>query len=191
MDIEQFGEGPVLVARLPGNYGLGVCSHVAMDHMIAAGYDFLVRVDADGQHPEQDIPRLLEKLRDGRADIVVASRTSDGGRLSGLNLLRGIMKVYFSVVSKIVTLGKSPSDVNSGFFALNRTAAEVLNREFMERYPEPQMFVSACRRGLKLSEIEVEQRKREHGVTTLGIVAAIQLFYRFNLFIFGEMIRTR
>jgi dolichol-phosphate mannosyltransferase len=55
IDLNSSSKG-VLYVRLPDNYGLGVCMQVAFDHALYNGYDSLVRVDADGQHPVSSVP---------------------------------------------------------------------------------------------------------------------------------------
>ena len=42
------------------------------------GYAFVGRVDADGQHPVEELARLLEIVREGEADVAVGSRFATG-----------------------------------------------------------------------------------------------------------------
>lgn len=42
-----------------------------------------------------------------------------------------------------------------------------------------------------MNEIAVEQRERRYGTSTLTIMQAARLFYRFNIFILGELTRGR
>jgi hypothetical protein len=98
---------------------------------------------------------------------------------------------YFSVVAKLITGGAAPIDVNTGFFAVNAKAMAKLNEFRLERYPEPQMFILAARSGLRIQEVEVEQRPRRSGCSTLGLFSAARFFYRFNIFVLGELLRGR
>ena len=45
-----------LLFTVPSNVGLGLCTHIAFDHALMHNYDFVVRLDADGQHPIAMIP---------------------------------------------------------------------------------------------------------------------------------------
>ena len=196
-DGSRLGEVPrdlgedVLFVRLPDNFGLGICTHIALDHASKYGYGAVVRVDGDGQHPVGEIPRLLAGLYAGEADMVVGSRTNQnlGGGLG--SLLRWAAKAYFVWVSWLITRGRAPRDLNTGFFALNARAMAALNRFHLERYPEPQIFVLACREGLRVKEIVIEQLERRYGSSTLTVMQAARLFYRFNIFILGELMRGR
>jgi glycosyltransferase involved in cell wall biosynthesis len=181
----------VLTCELPDNFGLGVCTHVAFDHALRMEYDAVVRVDADGQHPVHEIPALLAPLQSGDADIVVGTRTNQFRENVMSGLPRRIAKYYFNWVARLMTRGLSPSDVNSGFFAVTAAGAAKLNAFSLERFPEPQLFVLACRAGLRLREIPIKQFERRRGRTTLNMFGAIRMFYRFNVFVLGEMLRRR
>ena len=88
-----------------------------------------------------------------------------------------------------MTHGRAPQDVNSGYFAATAHAAEVMNEYQLERYPEPQMYVLACRRELKIKEIPVEQLDRKHGSSSLTINRAALLMYRFSIFVLAELLQ--
>ncbi len=60
--------------RHPCNLGIGAAVQTGFLYGLTHGYDYVVRQDGDGQHDPAQIPRLLEVLRGGEADIVVGSR---------------------------------------------------------------------------------------------------------------------
>jgi glycosyltransferase involved in cell wall biosynthesis len=175
--------------RLPANFGLGVCTHIAFDHALAAGYDAVVRVDSDGQHPVHEVVRLLEPLEKGQADLVVATRTNRNLGHGLRHYVATAVRSYFSLIARLLTHGKAPSDVNSGFFAVNARGAALLNKFLLERYPEPQIYVLGCRHGLRIAQIEVLQTARLHGASSLTVAHALRLFYRFNIFILAEVVQ--
>lgn len=190
IDPAQFA-GSVLFVKLPDNCGLGVCLQIAFDHALAHGYRAVVRVDSDGQHPLHRIPDLLAPLTAGDADLVVGTRENraEGGGLDGL--LRRCARAYYSAGARLITRGTAPRDVNSGFFAANRRAAERLRESQFGRFPEPELFIAACRADLGVAEISVEQSQRRHGVTRLNLFHALRMFLRFNVFVLNELIRGR
>ena len=55
------------------NLGKGRALKTAFDHLFARGYDAVVTIDADGQHPPEEMPRLLQPWREG-ADLVLGTR---------------------------------------------------------------------------------------------------------------------
>jgi glycosyltransferase involved in cell wall biosynthesis len=180
-----------LLFSAPSNMGLGLCTHIAFDHALAHGYDYVARLDADGQHPATKIPGLLEPLLDRRADLVVGVRTNHGDSSRPEAGLRRLVKWYFSFLSYLITSGRAPGDVSSGFFAVNRKAMKELNGTMLERYPEPQLYSHACRVGLRVLEFSIEQAKRQHGRSTITYGHAFSMIYRFTVYALAEMIRLR
>ena len=175
-----------LHARLPANFGLGVCTHIAFSHALRHGYRAVVRVDGDGQHRVPDISRLMQSIDDGGADLVAGVRTNHlGAGFFGRNLA----KSYFSAFARRITRGCAPDDVNTGFFAANTQALEILNQTTLERFPEPEMYVSACRAGLRVRSVSVEQRNRTEGRSTLRLLGGASMFFRFNVFVVGQIFR--
>lgn len=177
-----------LFFRSPFNAGIGVATHVAFDHMLAHGYDFMARLDGDGQHPAERIPDLLAPLAGGDADLTAGERVNRSGG-AGLDMwLRRLAKGYYSAVSGLLTAGRAPIDVNTGFFAATRDAVARLASIDLERFPEPQMFVSACRLGLRVKTVPIEQLSRVQGNSSLNFARALAMFYRFNLFCLEQIV---
>lgn len=80
-------------------------------------------MDADLQHPPELLPRLLAELRQGSADLVIASRHVPGGGVSQWSLARRFVSWTATLLATTIlpgTLGKV-SDPMSGFFLLRRS----------------------------------------------------------------------
>lgn len=181
--------GQCLHARLPANFGLGVCTHVAFGHALRHGYGAVVRVDGDGQHRTADIAALMKPIDSGEADLVAGVRVNQSQ--GGGHFTRRMVKSYFNAFARRITRGCAPDDVNTGFFAANGFAVECLSRDVLERFPEPEMYVTACRAGLRVRSVPVEQRQRVEGRSTIKVVGGIRMFFRFNVLAFGELFRRR
>jgi glycosyltransferase involved in cell wall biosynthesis len=177
--------------RLPTNFGLGVCTHIAFDHALHNGYQAIVRIDSDGQHPVETIPALLAKLNNGEADVVVASRSNRNQGSGWRFVISRIVRSYISAMARLLTNGSAPTDVNSGFFAASVSAVNVLNNCRLERFPEPQMYILACRHGLRVAEVPMEQKSRMHGSSTITFGHALRIVYRFNIFVLSELLQLR
>lgn len=176
---------------LPDNLGLGTCTHIALDHALKFGYKALIRIDSDGQHPLEMIPEMLLPLQNDKADVVVGTREnhSEG---SGIGIFfRNLVKSYFTFIAIWLTRGGVPTDVNSGFFALNQKAMIAVNSSTLERFPEPQMLILAHSTGLRITEISITQSSRQYGTTTLSVLQAARLIYRFSVFAAAEILSFR
>jgi glycosyltransferase involved in cell wall biosynthesis len=62
---------PVLVHKV--NLGKGRALHTAFEHLFGAGYDAVVTLDADGQHPPEEMTKLVAAWEQG-ADLVLGTR---------------------------------------------------------------------------------------------------------------------
>jgi dolichol-phosphate mannosyltransferase len=82
----------------------------------------IVVMDADLQHPPEVIPALLNKIESG-ADIAIASRYVEGGRMKEWGLVRRIIsKVAIMLARLLLPATRKVKDPMSGFFALKRQA---------------------------------------------------------------------
>jgi glycosyltransferase involved in cell wall biosynthesis len=104
------------VLRNEHNQGYGGNQKVGYAYAIARGFDFVAMVHGDGQYAPEELPRLLEPLRAGRADAVFGSRM-----MERLGALKGGMPLYKYVGNKILTtiqnslLGTRLSEFHSGY----------------------------------------------------------------------------
>ncbi len=179
---------PFYYYRLETNYGLGVCTHIAVDFMIAHNYSYLVRIDADGQHPVKEIRKIIDKLKLKNADCVVGSRQNHNDKKN--DIVKNLVKKYYNLLSRLITQNKAPADVNSGFFGINLKSANIIKYQILERFPEPQIYILLCNLNMKLVEINVMQEDRMTNKTSLTIFHALRMFYRFNIFLLTELIRS-
>ena len=62
------------VLTLPAHLGLGGCVQAGYKLAFELGYNYVIRVDGDGQHDPGDIPRILEALRKTGCQMVIGSR---------------------------------------------------------------------------------------------------------------------
>ncbi len=97
-----------VVLRHPYNIGNGAAIKTGARH---ASRDFLVFLDADGQHDPQDIRRLLDKLDEGY-DLVVGARSMDSQASMGRWLANHVYNRFASVLT-----GFKIQDLTSGFRA--------------------------------------------------------------------------
>lgn len=121
------------VVRHPYNLGNG--ASVKSGASAATG-DVLVFMDADGQHPPEDIEKLLAPL--GEYDMVVGARTgeSDVSRFRAVGNAMLIKLAEFLVERRI-------DDLTSGFRAVKRECFEEFSHLFPQRYSYPTTITMA------------------------------------------------
>lgn len=84
------GRIPLTLVRHARNAGLGEALQTGLSRIlpVLAPQDVLVTLDADDTHPTTLIPRLVQPLDDGLADLTIASRFAPGGRAVGVPAFR-------------------------------------------------------------------------------------------------------
>jgi hypothetical protein len=108
------------VIRFPRNLGLAAAFTAGLSESVRQGADIIVNTDADNQYDAKDIPRLIEPLLAGRADIVVGDRQV--AKLEGFSWLKQRLQVLGSWVIGRASALHTP-DATSGFRAMTRHAA--------------------------------------------------------------------
>jgi dolichol-phosphate mannosyltransferase len=98
-------------------------SSACVEGMMSSSSPYLAVIDGDCQHDEKLLPRMLEVLRAGEADLVVGSRYVDGGGVGRWDAWRARMSRFATHLSRTV-VKHDLSDPMSGFFALRREVLE-------------------------------------------------------------------
>ena len=66
------------IVRLTNNKGLAAAFEAGLDACLKLGADVVVNTDADNQYDARDIPKLVEPIVAGRADMVIGDREVAG-----------------------------------------------------------------------------------------------------------------
>lgn len=120
---------PVIVLRHAVTLGQGAALQTGMDYALQHGAEVAVHFDADGQHPAESIPRLVEPILRGDADVVLGSRFLRPQDAAQTPRGRRVLLRAGIVVSGLFT-GMWLSDTHNGFRALSRKAlGEIQLRE--------------------------------------------------------------
>ena len=176
----------------------GLREGIAAGYAYAAGggYAFAGRIDADGQHPVEELARLLEIVREGEADVAVGSRFATGegyqafryepspSRRFGTAMLRRAMGA---------ALGHPFHDATSGMYAVNARAMPLLAKPYESGAPEVESLLRLREAGLRVAEVPVHMRERASGESKLRGRRAVELVVTVAgvLFLYGVWRRRR
>ncbi len=139
------------VARLGINRGLAQAFMVGLDVAIKAGADIIVNTDADNQYNAGDIPRLIQPILAGEADIVVGERPIIS--ITHFSPAKKILQRFGSWVVRIAS-GTDIPDAPSGFRAMTREAAMRLNC-FNNYTYTLETIIQAGRKGMAIKSVPV------------------------------------
>jgi glycosyltransferase involved in cell wall biosynthesis len=166
------------VLSLGTNQGLRVGIAAGYRWALEHGYSFCGRVDADGQHPAEELARLLERVRRDECDVAIGSRfvSGDGyapyryrpsaARRLGTGLLRR---------SVGVVLRRPFGDATSGLYAVNAKALPLLARPYTSGAPEVEALIRLADAGLRVDEVPVDMAPRAGGESKLRGTKALKL----------------
>jgi len=108
------------VVRLPRHQGLARAFVAGLEGCLERGADIIVNTDADNQYAAEDIPRLVEPILAGRAELVVGDRGV--ASLETFSLMKRFLQRFGSRVVGLAS-GVPVPDATSGFRGLSREAA--------------------------------------------------------------------
>ena len=148
-------EAGAIVVSHPTNLGLGIGFQTGRRTALDRGADVLVTIDADGQFPAEDIPRLIEPIRAGRAHFVTASRfLHPKYQAVGIPWIK---KWGNGLVAKMISrlAGGNYTDVSCGFRAYSREALMKLNL-FGDFTYTHETFLNIANQQLTIEEVPVE-----------------------------------
>ena len=173
--------------RMPMQVGLGAAVRAGLRYAVRGGYDVVVRVDGDGQHPAAVIERLADPVLRGRADVSIGSRY-----LSEIGARRTVRRGCQYVLGRLLTIltRQDVTDPTSGLWVFGPRALDVLRTHHPSGYPEPELFMFLSRNGLKVVEVQVAMRPRLAGRTTLTPVRMTATLARLALLLVVVPLRS-
>ena len=175
------------VLRLPHHLGLGGCVQAGYKLAFELGYEYVIRVDGDGQHDPKYIPDLLKVLHQTGCHMVIGSRfyQNNGAHTSAV---RAIGIWMFRIVLRPI-LGQPVHDPTSGFVGVNREALQVFTGSFPLEYPEIEALVVLQRKKFRFQEVPVSMRRRKAGRSTITAVKSLYYVVHVLLGVFVNVLK--
>jgi hypothetical protein len=175
------------VVRLPFNLGIGGAVQTGFRFAWEGGYELAVRLDGDGQHDPAQLRAVVAPVVADEADLAIGSRfLSVGGYRSSAARRVGI-RVLAQVVSWIAH--EKLTDTTSGFQAHNRRSMRLFAADLPRDYPEVEGLVMAVRHKLRIKEVPVTMREREHGRSSIGTLGSVYYMFKVLLAVFVDLFR--
>ncbi len=153
-----------------GKLGLGTAYVAGFNYAIEHEYEYVCEMDADFSHSPEDVPRLVNEVRKGEADIAIGSRYSNGISIINWPLSRLILSYGANIYARTIT-GLPVFDTTAGFKCIHRRVIEniALDRIRSNGYAfQIELHFRAWKAGFKLSEVSIIFREREEGVSKMS-----------------------
>jgi dolichol-phosphate mannosyltransferase len=164
------GDSRVRCIRRIGRRGLsGAC----IEGILASSAPCAAVIDADLQHDETQLSKMLALLQGGEFDLVVGSRYIEGGSADSFDRQRAGASVLATEVAKRVLRVKI-ADPMSGFFMIRRDRFEQLAPQLSTQGFKILLDIVATAHGkLRVKEIPYTFGSRQHGESKLDSMVAL------------------
>jgi glycosyltransferase involved in cell wall biosynthesis len=143
------------VVKLPHNRGLARAFMAGIEACLEKGADIIVNTDADNQYCAYDIPKLIQPIIHGKADIVIGSRPIE--EIKDFSRTKKYLQRIGSWVVRLASNTDIP-DGPSGFRAMSRTAAMSINVFDSYTYTI-EMIIQAGQKGLAITYVPIHTNK--------------------------------
>ncbi len=148
--------------------GLGAAYVAGFRHGLAAGYEVLVEMDADGSHAPEQLPRLLAAL--AHADLVLGSRWVPGGQVLNWPRSRELLSRGGNLYTRLA-LGIDLHDATGGYRAYRRTVLQTIDLSSIasEGYCfQVDLAWRAVQAGFRVTEVPITFAERERGESKMS-----------------------
>ncbi|MBF0633641.1 MAG: glycosyltransferase family 2 protein [Nitrospinae bacterium] len=157
------GKG-AFVAKMPIQLGGGIATQAGFSILRETDVQYVVTMDADGQHLPSEMPVLLKPLMNGEADVVIGSRLL--GSYEDYSSIRILGVRFFGQFISFIT-GKKVTDPASGYRALTADAMNKLDLR-QRQYHTSELIIEAIKKGFRIVEVPITIRRRHSGTSKKG-----------------------
>lgn len=189
--LEEASNSSAYIVSHPYNMGYFAALLTSYKFAVENNYDYLLLIDADGQHDTNFLVTLYYEIQNGNADTVIGSRFM-GDYKYDMPLVRRIGSKCFQIILYLVT-GQKFTDPTSGFKALNRRTFQFLSRdEYLANYPDADVLLLSYLKGLKIKEIPVQMHPSVNGKKSMiSGFKVVYYVYKFLISIIMTLIRAK
>lgn len=177
--------------RIVHRHGRRGLSSACVEGIMATAAPVVAVMDADLQHDERILGRMLARIRQGDVDLVVGSRYVDGGDTGDWERRRVLMSQLATRLAARLT--RTPvSDPMSGFFMLRREA-------FLAALPSLSTvgfkilldIAASAPEPLRVAEVPYTFRSRQHGESKLDALVVWEYAQLLLDKMFGHIVPPR
>ena len=133
------------------NRGLAKAFMAGLEAGLKAGADIIVNTDADNQYSAADIPKLIEPILQGEAEIVIGARPIE--EIEHFSAVKKLLQKLGSSVVRLASKTDIP-DAPSGFRAISRNAALQCN-VFNEYTYTLETIIQAGQKGMAITSVPI------------------------------------
>lgn len=169
-EIQQKYPDRIHLIEREGKMGLGTAYVTGFRFALNNEYLYICEMDADFSHNPEDLPRLIETVENGAADLAIGSRYSNGISIVNWPLSRLILSFAANFYARTIT-GLPVKDTTAGFKCIHRKVLESINLERISSNGyafQIEIHYRAWKAGFTLKEVSIIFKEREEGVSKMS-----------------------
>lgn len=155
--VEIACETGATVLEHESNQGKGRAINTFLQYARSTNHNEFAVLDADGQHVPEDLPAVLEPIRQGEADVVIGSRYLEEDTGSETPRYRRVGQRVLDVLA-LGSSGTKLTDTQSGFRAFSPAAIDSLTLRADGMGVETEMIGAAADNDLTITEVPIDVR---------------------------------
>ncbi len=144
--------GGAIVIRQSQNLGKGDALKTGFRYAIEKGYDAVITIDADGQHFPDEIPKFIERYKEGRHQIIIGSRMHDKSCMPAYRYRCNIVGVILISVAARQYI----ADTQSGYRLYDVNMLKGINIQFPRFQAETEILIKAGKKGFKITSLPIK-----------------------------------
>lgn len=159
-----------LGVRVEFDHGKGKGDALRTALGIAKG-DIVVFIDADGSHDPNDIPKLVQPIVEGKADMVVGSRGKGGSDELHGDLAKFVRMIGSDLICLAINyrFNVRLTDSQNGYRAIRRDVALTLGLKENITTIEQEMTIKCLKKGYKIAEVPTHEYERKYGTSVINV----------------------
>ena len=174
----------IYIINLKNNFGIGHCMRLAINFAIKNNYENICRIDSDGEHNPMYLEIIFSTLK--YKDFVIGQRNifykENFFKLFSKKILNFFINKLFKLKFK---------DYNCGMMGLNLQSMKILSKSTLINYPEPQIIIELCAKKLTHQTVNINQRRRYYGDSSLNFFKGLDFILVTFLYILNYIMNKK
>lgn len=158
---EEAKKAGAIVIRQKENLGKGDALKTGFKYAIEKNYDAVITIDADSQHLPDEMPKFIEKYKEGGHQIIVGSRMHDKSCMPAYRYRCNIVGVILISVAARQYI----ADTQSGYRLYDVNMLKDINIKFPRFQTETEILIKAGKKGYKITSVPIKALYNERTET--------------------------
>ena len=175
----------VNIIQIDKIFGISLAIETGILYAFKNNYDFLVRIDGDGQHSPLDVRNLLDFAIEKKSNLTIGSRflsqsqyKPNNLRLYSIKLLRILIKIFYKT---------QVTDCTSGCQILNKEMIKKLYDDDLFEYSEVSIICKASLLDMTIQEKFINMKERKIGTSSFNFTNSFIYMFKNILIILSLM----